>query len=107
MNENMEAPQQTLEEAQAVVAKDIKLAEALKRLQANPDFKLIYGTEGNFIKDYTMTQLYNLAGYQSQSRVMVHEHLIARSIFMQHQDTILEDGRVAVQTKAELAADKD
>lgn len=103
----MVAPTQTLEEQQAIIEKDIKLAEALKRLKANPDFELIYGSEGNFIKDYAMTQLYNLAGYTSQSRVMVHEHFVARSIFLQHQDSVLEEGRMSIDKRAELAAMED
>ncbi len=101
--EKMERPEQTLEQTQAGIKRDIELAEAMKRLKANPDFELIYGNEGQFIKDYVMTQLYNLAGYQAQSRVIVHENQIARSIFMQHKDQLIEDGNLAVQRKFDLA----
>jgi len=107
MNADMVEPTQTLEEAQAVISRDIELAEALKRLKSNPDFELIYGAEGNFVKDYALTQLYNLAGYTAQSRVMVHEHMVARSVFLQHGDELLDNGRQAIDKRAELAASED
>jgi hypothetical protein len=104
MNPDMEAPMQTLEQQMNIITLDIKHADALKRLQANPDFELLYGNEGKFVKDYTMTQLYNMANYTAQSRVVVHENMIARSIFMQFNDAILDEGRQAIDKKAELAA---
>jgi hypothetical protein len=94
----------TLQEQLDEIAQDIKLAEAMKRLQDNQDFKLLFGKEGRFTKDFAMTSMYNLAVFDSQSRVRVHEHLVARSVFLRFIDEIVEEGRMAIDKKAELAA---
>ena len=76
--------------------KQVELAKAMKRLQTNVDFQLVF--DEKFIKDWALTQTYNLSTYAPQSRVGVMEQMLARSIFSQFCDNLVEDGMIAVDT---------
>ena len=102
MNEN--APTMTLEQQLETFNKDKALAEAMIRLQANPDFVKVF--KEKFVKDFMLTQVYNLAAYNQQSRVQVHEQMIARSVFERFQDELLEDGKMAIEGLAELKSEE-
>ena len=102
MNENV--PMVSREDQLEQYHKDIRFAEAMKRLQSNPDFKLVF--EEKYVKDYLLTQGYNLAAYNRDSRALVHEQMVARSIFQRFIDEVIEDGKLAVDNKAELEAEE-
>ncbi len=97
-----QGPTLTLEEQNAKDVFDINLAASMDRLLANPDFQKVF--KEKFVKDYTLTQVYNLATYTRESRAMVHEQMIARSIFQQFSDEIIEDGKIAKDSQADLKA---
>lgn len=86
--------------AYEIYDKDIELGLGIKRLLANKDFKLIF--EERFIKDWAITQTRNVALYQQASREAVMEQMIARSIFTQFIDELIENGNQAVVAKREL-----
>jgi len=102
MEENV--PTMSLEEQMDVYLKDKELAEAMTRLKTNPDFVKVF--EEKFVKDFTLTQVYNLVAYDQQSRVKVHEQMVARSVFQRYCDELIEDGKIAIENMAELKSEQ-
>lgn len=80
--------------------KQVELAKAMKRLQTNADFQIIF--DEKYIKDWAITQTYNMSVYNQQSRVGVIENMVARSIFSQFCDQLIEDGKIAVDTLQQI-----
>lgn len=80
--------------------KQVELAKAMKRLQENVDFQLVF--DEKFIKDWALTQTYNIVTYLPQSRPAVMEQMLARSIFSQFCDGLVEDGLIAVDTLKQI-----
>jgi hypothetical protein len=91
------------EEQLDAYSKDIAIAEAMTRLKSNPDFKMVF--EEKFVKDYMLTQGYNMSAYGMDSRKIVLEHMMSRSIFQRFIDEIIEDGNLAVENIKELKAE--
>jgi hypothetical protein len=85
--------------------KQVELAKAMKRLQSNADFQMIF--DDKFIKDWAITQTYNMSVYNQQSRVGVVENMVARSIFSQFCDQIIEDGMIAVDTLQQIKEEEE
>jgi hypothetical protein len=102
MNENV--PTMSREEQLDAIYKDIALAEAMTRLKSNPDFKAVF--EEKFVKDYLLTQGYNLSVYNVDSRKVVLEHILARSIFQRFVDEVIDNGNLAVENKRELESEE-
>ena len=102
MEENV--PTMSREEQMDIYLKDKSLAEAMIRLQANPDFVKVFNEK--FVKDFMLTAGYNLVAFNQQSRVQVHEQMIARSVFQRFQDELLEDGKIAIDGIAELKSEE-
>jgi hypothetical protein len=99
----MVGPDATREEQLAQYDKAIELANSMRTLLEDENFKKVFNEK--FVKDYLLTQGYNLAVYDMESRKMVLEHILARSIFQRFIDEILEDGKLAVENKKELLAE--
>jgi len=97
-----QGPTMTPEEQNTDDMKDIDLAASMERLKVNPDFIKVF--DEKFVKDYTLTQVYNLSTYTRESRAMVHEQMVSRSIFQQFVDGIIEDGKIAKDSQADLRA---
>ena len=95
-----QGPTMTLEEQNAKDIFDIALAADLESLMANPAFTRVF-TE-KFVKDYTLTQQYNLPNYTRESRAMVFEQITARGVFQNFLDEVIEDGKIAKDNQAEL-----
>jgi len=102
MNEELES--MTEAEQLAVYAEDVALAEAMVRLQKNPDFIKVFNEK--FVKDFALTQQYNLAVFDPQTRGRVYEGMTARSHFQRFQDEIIEEGNKALNDKADLESMK-
>jgi hypothetical protein len=96
----MENQGQELVEAKNFMNHKIELAEALQRLQANPDWQLVIDT--HFIKDWALTQINNVGVYNQDQRRGYLEQAMARGIFNQEMHDIIEDGRMAKQALAEI-----
>jgi len=97
-----QGPTLTLEEQNEQDTNRINLAADLESLMANPAFTRVF-TE-KFVKDYTLTQQYNLPNYTRESRAMVFEQMGARGIFQNFLDEIIEDGKMAKDNQADLRA---
>lgn len=80
--------------------KQVELAKAMKRLQSNADFQMIF--DEKYIKDWAITQTYNMSVYNQQSRVGVIENMVARSIFSQFCDQLIDDGNIAIDTLKQI-----
>lgn len=80
--------------------KQVELAKAMKRLQSNADFQMIF--DEKYIKDWAITQTYNMSVYNQQSRVGVIENMVARSIFSQFCDQLVDDGNIAFDTLKQI-----
>lgn len=80
--------------------KQVELAKAMKRLQLNADFQMIF--DEKYIKDWAITQTYNMSVYNQQSRVGVIENMVARSIFSQFCDQLVDDGNIAIDTLKQI-----
>ena len=80
--------------------KQVELAKAMQRLQSNTDFQKVF--DEKFVKDWAITQTYNMSVYNQQSRVGVIENMVARSIFSQFCDQLIEDGKIAVDTLQQI-----
>ena len=80
--------------------KQVELAKAMQRLQSNVDFQKVF--DEKFVKDWAITQTYNMSVYNQQSRVGVIENMVARSIFSQFCDQLIEDGKIAVDTLQQI-----
>jgi len=102
MNEEFEGMDEA--EQLAIYKEDVELAEAMVRLQKNPDFIKVF-TE-KFVKDFALTQQYNLAVFDPQTRGRVYEGMTARSHFQRFQDELIEEGNKAIREKADLDAMK-
>jgi len=98
MNEELES--MTEAEQLAISAEDIALAEAIVRLKKNPDFVKVFNEK--FVKDFALTQQYNLAVFDPQTRGRVYEGMTARSHFQRFQDEIIEEGNKALNDKSDL-----
>ena len=85
--------------------KRIDLAKAMSRLKEQDDFKLVF--DEAFVKNWALTQTYNVAGYQQQSRIGVMENMIARSHFLQFCDEIIEDGKIAKEDLKTLLEEQE
>ena len=97
-----QGPTMTLEEQNAKDVFDISLAADLESLMANPAFTRVFMEK--FVKDYTLTQQYNLPNYTRESRAMVFEQVTARGIFQNFLDEVLDDGKIAKDNQADLRA---
>jgi len=102
MNEEVEGMDEA--EQLAIYKEDVELAEAMVRLQKNPDFIKVFNEK--FVKDFALTQQYNLAVFDPQTRGRVYEGMTARSHFQRFQDEIIEEGNKAINEKADLDAMK-
>ena len=102
MNEEFEGMDEA--EQLAIYKKDVELAEAMVRLQKNPDFIKVFNEK--FVKDFALTQQYNLAVFDPQTRGRVYEGMTARSHFQRFQDELIEEGNKAIREKADLDAMK-
>ena len=69
-------------------------AEAMQRLIANADFKLLF--QDIFVDAYAVTNMYNLWAYDDAGRRRFVEKSLSRSHFTHFIDEILEDGRQAI-----------
>jgi len=78
-------------------------ARAMLRLQENEDFKLLF--ENGFIKDWAVTQTNNMSVYHPERRVRVMENMLARSIFKQYCEDIIDKGRSAIETLKQIEED--
>lgn len=78
----------------------VELAKAMKRLQENEDFKRVF--DEKYIKDWAVTQTYNISIYNQQSRIGVVENMVARSIFSQFCDQLIDDGNIAIDTLQQI-----
>lgn len=85
--------------------KQVELAKAMKRLQSNVDFQMIF--DEKFVKDWAITQTYNMSVYNQQSRVGVIENMVARSIFSQFCDQLIEDGKIAFDTLKQIEGEEE
>jgi hypothetical protein len=99
----MENQGQELVEAKNYMESKVKLAEALQRLQANPDWQLVIDT--HFIKDWALTQINNVGAYNQDQRRGYLEQAMARGIFNQEMYDIIEDGRMAKDALNEINQD--
>ncbi len=97
MNDEIEM---TEAEQLAIYAKDVELAEAMVRLQKNPDFVKVFNEK--FVKDFALTQQYNLAVFDPQTRGRVYEGMTARSHFQRFQDELIEEGNKALNERKDL-----
>jgi len=73
----------------------IEFGRAMKRLQENPDFKLVF--EKGFVENWALTQVYNVSTYAPASRGPVMEQMLARSIFSVYCDDVIASGNIAVE----------
>lgn len=71
----------------------ISNAEAMKRLLDNKDFTSLF--EEIYIKAFAVTNIYNIAGYNEDTRKRYMEKAIARSVFVSFIQDILQDGEEA------------
>ena len=97
MNDEIEM---TEAEQLAIYAEDVELAEAMVRLQKNPDFVKVFNEK--FVKDFALTQQYNLAVFDPQTRGRVYEGMTARSHFQRFQDELIEEGNKALNERKDL-----
>jgi hypothetical protein len=96
----MENQGQELVEAKGYLEKQVALAEALQRLQHNPDWKLLI--EDVYVRDWALTQINNLAVYNQDQRRGYLEQAMARSVFNQFIYEISEGGKMAKEGLAEI-----
>lgn len=82
----------------------VDLGMAMKRLQENPDFKLVF--ESKFMDNWSGTQIRNCSVYDAEQRKGVLEQMVARSIHFQFIQEILEYGRAAKDVITELQEDE-
>lgn len=75
-------------------------ARAMLRLQEDEDFKRLFSQ--GFITDWAVTQTTNVAVYAPERRVRVMEQMLARSIFKQYCEDIVEKGRQAKDTLRQI-----
>lgn len=90
----------TEEKAIADLNKKIENAQAMKRLLANDDFIKLF--ENGFIRDWAITQTNNISVYKPEVRVRVLEQMLARSVFKNYCEEILEVGRLALDTMQQI-----
>ena len=94
------------EQALAFAQKKKEVAEALKRLRATEDWKLII--EKGYFEDWALTQIRNVGGYNQDQRRGYLEQSIARGILDDYLYAIEEEGKMASdvipQLKEELGA---
>lgn len=86
-----QTPVQSIEDLQT----KIEFGRAMKRLQDNPDFKLVF--EKGFVENWALTQVYNVSTYAPTQRGAVMEQMLARSIFAVYCDDVVASGNIAVE----------
>ncbi len=89
----------------AQLKNDVEIAEALVRLESNPDFRLVF--EEKFIEAFAISNVLSIASYDTEARVRAHEKMIARSHFAGFLVQVHQDGQMALRNIAELAAIED
>jgi len=90
----------TEDEAILALNKLVENAKDMISLQSDERFKKLF--ENGFIRDWAVTQTNNIAVYQPERRVRVMENMLARSIFTQYCEDIIEKGRSAVETLRQI-----
>ena len=96
----MENQEVDLAQAMQFVDAKIALAEAMQRLEKNPDFDLLF-IKG-FVEDWALTQIANVGVYNADQRRGYLEQSIARGTFSQYCYDIVEDGRSAKMARPEI-----
>ncbi len=71
----------------------VVLKDAMKRLLDNPDFMLVF--DKNYIEAFAITNTYNIAGQNPETRARTHEKMIARSHFSMFVESLLRGGEFA------------
>ena len=80
--------------------KQVGLAEAVQRLQSNPDWQLVI--EKRYFDDWAKTQVRNIGSYNMEQRKGYLEQAIARGILDDFIWHILEDGKAAKEALPSL-----
>ncbi len=82
---------------------DIDLGDALRRLESNPDFVMVFGDK--FIEAFAITNTMLISEYDQATRQRTFEKMIARSHFVQFTELIKNDADIARNNLAELKVD--
>jgi len=93
------------EEAMSQLNRDADRARAMLSLQEDPRFKMLFSDI--FITGWALTQTSNLSVYQPERRVRVMEQMLARSVFVQFCQEMIENGRLAIDTLQEIKAEEE
>jgi len=72
---------------------DIKVSEALARLQATDDFKLVF--ENKFIENFAITNTMLVSDYDQTTRQRTFEKMVGRSVFSLFMSDVHNDGELA------------
>lgn len=88
------------EEAMNQLTRDADRARAMLSLQEDSRFKMLFGDI--FITGWALTQTSNMATYQRERRVGVMEQMLARSVFVQFCQEMIETGRIAIDTLQQI-----
>ncbi len=80
-------------------------ARMMKSLQEDPRFIKLFSN--GYIKDWAITQTNNMSTYQRERRVGVMEQMLARSVFAQYCETIIDDGNMAIDTLQAIKAEEE
>lgn len=96
---------QELDLAKAIefAEKQVELAEAVQRLQSNPDWQLII--DKRYMDDWARTQVRNVGQYNQDQRRGFLEQAMARGIFDDFIYGVVEDGKAAKAALPELKAE--
>ena len=101
----MENQEVELAKAIEFAEKQVELAEALQRLQSNPDWQLVI--EKRYFDDWAKTQVRNVGQYGPEQRKGFLEQAISRGHFDDYLYGIIQDGQVAKDTLPELRAARE
>ena len=83
----------------------INLGKALKRLESNEDFLLLFND--GYVINYAITQVTALAGAKPESREKILENMIARSHFIKYIDSVRTDASMAVEQQREIQLEEN
>ena len=78
----------------------IDLGKALKRLEGNEDFLLLFND--GYVINYAITQVTALAGAKPESRERILENMVARSHFIKYIDSVRTDASMAIEQQREI-----
>ena len=97
--------QEQLAQAVAIAEQSVELAHAVNRLKTNEDFILVF--QQRYVIDWALTQMGNIGTMNMDQRRNYLEQAMARGVFTDYIDDIVEGGRMAVEGLAEMKDEQE